>query len=127
MTTKLSCKGLSRSIQRFHIDDIEKSIVKYTIETINPNHTDLSLFASNHNEDIVNILRDNKTPICFDVFNALFENLLDQERKTKFGMIFTPKYIADFICNETFAKFEDLNNIKVIDPCCGCGIFSYLQ
>ncbi|GAA6828202.1 hypothetical protein HpBTM60_38920 [Helicobacter pylori] len=123
MTTKLSYKGLSRSIQRFHIDDIEKSIVKYTIETINPNHTDLSLFASNHNEDIVNILRDNKTPICFDVFNTLFENLLDQERKTKFGMIFTPKYIADFICNETFAKFEDLNNIKVIDPCCGCGIF----
>lgn len=96
MTTKLSCKGLSQSIQRFHIDDIEKSIVKYTIETINPNHTDLSLFASNHNEDIVNILRDNKTPICFDVFNALFENLLDQERKTKFWYDFYSKIYCRF-------------------------------
>ena len=125
MTTRMSYKGLSQNIQHFPATDIEKSIAKYAIEIINPTHTytELNSFANNPNETILNILRDNKTPICFDMFNALFENLLDKEKKTEFGMVFTPKYITDFICKETFAKFENLNNIKVIDPCCGCGIF----
>ncbi|MGX3098646.1 HsdM family class I SAM-dependent methyltransferase [Helicobacter sp. 23-1046] len=123
MTARLAYRELSQNIQRFPIDDIEKSIAKYAIETINLNHTELNLFANNYNESIVSILRDNKTPICFDMLNVLFENLLDKNKKTELGIIFTPKYITDFICKETFSKFDSLNEIKIIDPCCGCGIF----
>ena len=125
MTTRLSHKTLSQDIQRFSSLDIEKSIAKYAIETIKPTYTyaDLDLFAKNPNEAIMSILRNNKTPICFDIFNFLFENLIDKNKKIEFGMVFTPKYIADFICKETFSKFDNLNNIKILDPCCGCGIF----
>lgn len=125
MTTRLSHKTLSQDIQRFSSLDIEKSIAKYAIETINPAYAyaDLDLFAKNPNEAIMSILRNNKTPICFDIFNFLFENLIDKNKKIEFGMVFTPKYIADFICKETFSKFDNLSNIKILDPCCGCGIF----
>lgn len=125
MTTRLSHKTLSQDIQRFSSLDIEKSIAKYAIETINPAYAyaDLDLFAKNPNEAIMSILRNNKTPICFDIFNFLFENLIDKNKKIEFGMVFTPKYIADFICKETFNKFDNLSNIKILDPCCGCGIF----
>lgn len=125
MTTRLSHKTLSQDIQRFSSLDIEKSIAKYAIETIKPTYTyaDLDLFAKNPNEAIMSILRNNKTPICFDIFNFLFENLIDKNKKIEFGMVFTPKYIADFICKETFNKFDNLSNIKILDPCCGCGIF----
>lgn len=123
MTTRLSYRELSQNIQKFPTIEIEKSIAKYAIETINLNHTELNLFAKNYNESIVDILRDNKTPICFDVLNVLFENLLDKDKKTELGIVFTPKYITDFMCKEIFSKFDNLNEIKIIDPCCGCGIF----
>ena len=62
-------------------------------------------------------------PLCLETFNVLFEKLLEQSYKNENGIVFTPKYIADFICKDMLRSEVNLDSIKIIDPACGCGIF----
>ena len=51
-----------------------------------------------------------------------FEALLERENIEENGIVFTPKYIADYI-NDCVLKDMEYNGVKSIDPGCGCGIF----
>lgn len=59
-----------------------------------------------------------------------FEIALDKEYKRSHGVVYTPEYIAQAMIDDSFELWgldkdiSDWNNIKIIDPCCGAGIFT---
>lgn len=53
-----------------------------------------------------------------------FEALLEKDRVAENGIVFTPRYIADYIARTTIpAALPEDALPSVIDPGCGCGIF----
>ena len=60
-------------------------------------------------------------PLDIELFVEFFESLLEKDNITKNGIVFTPRYISDYIASSVI-KNPSLYT-KVIDPGCGCGIF----
>ncbi|MGN0894934.1 MAG: class I SAM-dependent DNA methyltransferase [Succinivibrio sp.] len=92
-----------------------------------------SLLANFSNEEIENILlkyfTDEQTEFTQELKRInfpreitflidYFESLIPSEVSSKNGIVFTPKYISDFIVKNTITSLG-----RVIDPSCGCGIF----
>lgn len=61
----------------------------------------------------------------FEELIELFEFVISPEEKIVNGAIYTPKYIREYITNQTFDEFENLEEIKICDPACGCAGFLY--
>jgi len=70
--------------------------------------------------------------ICsqFDTFSlkdleVVFENIIDNERKKKEGVVYTPDYIIDYIIKHSIKIFKQKSNdIPIVcDPACGSGGF----
>lgn len=53
----------------------------------------------------------------------VFEFVISPQEKVVTGAVYTPKAIREYILNECFASFDDLNNVTVCDPACGCSGF----
>ena len=60
-------------------------------------------------------------PLDIELFIEFFEALLEKENITENGIVFTPRYISDYITNSLIKNASV--QTKVIDPGCGCGIF----
>ncbi|MDE7264601.1 MAG: SAM-dependent methyltransferase [Anaeroplasmataceae bacterium] len=56
-----------------------------------------------------------------DVQN-LFEGSIDNQEKKQNGIVYTPKYIVDYIIENTI-DLETIEKKIVVDPACGCGAF----
>ena len=61
----------------------------------------------------------------FEELIELFEFVISPEEKIVNGAIYTPKYIREYITTQTFTEFENLEEIKICDPACGCAGFLY--
>lgn len=63
-------------------------------------------------------------PINIEFIIEYFEALLETNNKNENGIVFTPKYISDYICSDLIASDNNtLSDLTIIDPGCGCGIF----
>lgn len=69
--------------------------------------------------ELTRILEDVDFPCKIDFLIEFFEALLERETIEEHGIVFTPKYIADYIAQSSIV----FGDAKVIDPGCGCGIF----
>lgn len=124
MLIKSIHKETFEAIKNSSYQNIESTITQYTLNFIKPANSLHNLEKNiKIDKNLMNILKKNNFPICFESLNFLFESLLDEQYKSENGIVFTPKYIADFICQNIFNKFDNLDSIKIIDPSCGCGIF----
>lgn len=54
-----------------------------------------------------------------------YEEGLSKKKKVEYGIVYTPIEIVDYINNSVLAKWDKPHPPKVIDPCCGTGIFLY--
>ena len=62
--------------------------------------------------------------ISIETITYLFETLLEEETVVENGVVFTPEYIATFICDGIWKHITNWDKqTKIIDPGCGCGIF----
>ncbi len=62
--------------------------------------------------------------VDIETLTYLFEALLEFKEVTENGIVFTPQYIASYICKKVLSDLRFWNNnYKLIDPGCGCGIF----
>jgi len=52
-----------------------------------------------------------------------YEEGLSKKKKVEYGIVYTPIEIVDYINNSVLAKWDKPQPPKVIDPCCGTGIF----
>ena len=62
--------------------------------------------------------------IDFEHLIELFEFVISPSEKVVNGAIYTPSYIRDYIAENTLQMYMgQLNDIKAVDPSCGCGGF----
>lgn len=112
---------------------IRKSTIHYSEESVELGIMSYAFDAYNYEGEILcdlealvvkNILKENQVPTDIETIVELFEALIDQSVKDENGIVFTPKYIADYIVENTLCNLEDLSILpSIIDPACGCGIF----
>ncbi|WP_289028714.1 N-6 DNA methylase, partial [uncultured Algoriphagus sp.] len=66
-------------------------------------------------------------PICqfteLEELIQVFEFVISPEEKIVTGAVYTPKNIREYIVNQCFNSLDDLANVKICDPACGCGGF----
>lgn len=108
------------NIKHYDLNIIESSIARYYLNSIKKQPKKL---FSDYSEEIISILTQYEFPINIEYIIEFFEYLLDGDIKNTNGIVFTPKYISDYICTSLIEKksYEPQNNI--IDPSCGGGIF----
>lgn len=103
-----------------NILELEESLIEYIKIKVGIN----SLESTNIDMEIYNILNKEEFPIDIEYVIEFFEYLLDKDEKNQNGIVFTPKYISDFIVKDSLKDLKEWDeNIKIIDPGCGCGIF----
>ncbi len=105
-------------LDSFSITDIENGIMNYCLSKYNYSNNE---YSNSKSRKISNILEKNCFSTEIENIVEFFESLLSTSNKEENGIVFTPKYIADFINNNTMTQFPD--NLSIIDPGCGCGIF----
>lgn len=113
-------RDLSIKLKRFSVEEIENSISKYFLDSINKKNTETD---SKYSKDILNILSDASFPTELEFIIEFFEFLLESNKKNENGIVFTPKFIADYIFNTLLEKAPWTKQKKIIDPGCGGGIF----
>lgn len=123
-------KNVIRLLYKYDVSTIEKSLVQIFLDENNLKSNNkflieyLSSFDMINQEDIDNIILKNCEPLTFEKLERYFELLYPLKDKKFGGIYYTPYYIAEFIANEVL---RDNPNIKILDPSCGAGIFSYLS
>lgn len=113
-------KKIKENLNLYTIDDIENAVMIYAIN--NPVFT--AEYHSKAIMQVVALLKSFKLPRDIESIIEFFESLLSQDNKSENGIVFTPKYISDYIVHQTLSHITEWNeDIKIIDPSCGCGIF----
>lgn len=82
---------------------------------------EFSQYASKVDMHLINEFEKLALPLDIELFIEFFESLLEKDNITKNGIVFTPKYISDYIVSSVIKNAN--NQPKIIDPGCGCGIF----
>ncbi len=109
-----------KKLVKTDVEIIEESLIEY----IKVNAGMITLEDTSTDKKIYSIFIEEKFPIDIEYIIEFFEFLLDKEKKDENGIVFTPKYISDFIINDCFKNIKVWDkNIRIIDPGCGCGIF----
>lgn len=121
-------QNLSEILQPFSNQEIEASLLQYVInvkrikEKLVDDNLKKRLTLSN--DSIVSLFLKHNFPTSLEVVIEFFEFLTDRKVKNENGMVFTPKYISDFIVQDSLGDIKRYDKgIKIIDPACGCGIF----
>lgn len=88
----------------------------------------IQTYSIQQNDDDYALYKDFRELCEFNNFEDLikvFEFVISPEDKIITGAVYTPKSIREYIVDECFKNFDDLANIKICDPACGCGGFLY--
>jgi len=52
-----------------------------------------------------------------------YEKGISKKKKVEYGIVYTPPEIVDYINDSVLAKWSGVEPPRVVDPCCGTGIF----
>lgn len=108
-------KLIKKSINKIEETLIEYIKIKMEVNRLETANIDMEIYETFFNE---------KFPVDIEYIIEFFEYLLDKEQKNENGIVFTPKYISDFIVKDSLKSLSCWNkDIKIVDPGCGCGIF----
>lgn len=105
----------------FTIEEIEFGVMLYFLEE---NELDSLRFRNLTTNNVALILRQNGMPAGLEEIIDFFESLIENEQKSEDGIVFTPKYISDYIADNVLKGIDTYQkSIRIIDPGCGCGVF----
>lgn len=114
-------KQLKQKLSSFTDFDIENAIVSYYLSSQN---IDFNENYHSINENVIQLLKDYSFPTDLQYIIELFELLLDSHSIEENGIVFTPKYIAEYIVKQTLEGITEWSSdYTILDPGCGCGIF----
>ena len=107
--------------------EIEASVISYISNhsTISFSyHGDFVKYKGQENMQLMEYFNNVSFPVNIEFIIEYFEALLEGDKKNENGIVFTPKYISDYICSDLITN-DDINisELSIIDPGCGCGIF----
>lgn len=113
-------KSIKENLNSYDMNDIENAVMIYAIN----NHTLTEKYYSEETMQVISLLKSFRLSRDIESVIEFFESLLSQDNKSENGIVFTPKYIADYIVHQTLSHITEWQeDIKIIDPSCGCGIF----
>ena len=113
--------NLKKKLYHYSNEQIETGIMLYCLSDYGCEASD---YINDQSVEIVKILKNSELKTDLETVIEFFEYFLDTNDKNENGMIFTPRYIADYICKSVLDKINQYDSkISVIDPGCGCGIF----
>ena len=75
------------------------------------------------NKNLYTIINTQYKQISLKDLEAVFESLIDIDRKKAEGAVYTPEYIIDYILNYLLSNYKALNIPIICDPSCGSGGF----
>lgn len=104
---------------------IEASVIEYVCGKIGKQfiyQNELVVLEGKADKNLLELFKNIDLPINMEFLIEFFEALLEKENIEENGIVFTPKYVADYI-NDCVLKDMECNSIKSIDPGCGCGVF----
>lgn len=117
----LSYAVIKQRLSGYSFPNIEDGIMRYCL---NAYHCNSDCYNSKETAEIEVILRNAGIETDLETIIELFESLLEENNKNQNGIVFTPRYIAEYIAANLFEGLSKYNeNISIIDPGCGCGIF----
>ncbi len=108
----------------FSDEIIEATLIAYVSKKQNLKFyyaDDFLRYENKHDLSLLNEFNKLSVPLDIELFIEFFESLLEKDNITENGIVFTPKYIADYI-SDSVIKNVNIQT-RVIDPSCGCGIF----
>lgn len=114
-------KQLLKNFANYDDTTIENGVMAYCLNQIG---VDEHTFGFTGSLEVKTVLKANNFPFDLEIIIEFFEMMLDKNTVDENGIVFTPKYIADYIVKCTFENLEEWDDsISIIDPGCGCGIF----
>lgn len=113
-------KTIKKEFKEFLTDDIENGVMIYYLSKFQKSYTE---YKTEKALMVANTLKQYDMPVDIETVIEFFESLLDSSAKTENGIVFTPKYIADYIVEAVIKKKEWNKDKHFIDPGCGGGIF----
>ncbi len=122
-------RQLKSSLTKYTNEEIENGLIAYFLSKLGYSDNDevytvLREKAQKSVSEVERFLNNCNFPINIEILIDFFEYLIEENDKTENGIVFTPKFISDYIATELFNNLSEWNkNIRVIDPGCGCGIF----
>ena len=122
-------KKVLKLLKKYDVNTIEKSLIQLFLKQHNLKSNNLFLneyissFEMISKKDIDNIILKNCEMLSIEHLERYFELLFSSKDKKLGGIYYTPEYISQFIIKEVI---NDNPNIKIMDPSCGAGIFSYI-
>lgn len=112
-------------VKNYENQVIEASVIEYICGKIKKKFSyqeELAFLEGQANSELVTLFQNINFSIELEFVIEFFEALLEKENVEENGIVFTPKYIADYI-NDCVLEYEEVSDVKSIDPGCGCGIF----
>ena len=114
-------KQLQRLLSSFTDQEIEDGVTEYFLRSFGYEDNKSNLIV---NENVLQILSDVTFPVDLEYAIEFFESLLDVESVEENGIVFTPKYIAEYIVSQAMEGVSEWSDdFAIVDPACGCGIF----
>ncbi|MFW2477102.1 MAG: HsdM family class I SAM-dependent methyltransferase [Sediminibacterium sp.] len=75
--------------------------------------------------EFVKIITSEKENFGVEDLIELFEFVISPEDKIVTGAVYTPVNIRKYIISQCLSKSEDINDVTICDPSCGCSGFLY--
>ncbi len=130
MATKIKINTIITILKnKFSSNEIIHSVLKIWCETNNidpnllKNLSECSKYNSNNNADLSNLIKKDLTLHTLKDLEAIFESLIDSDRKKAEGAVYTPDYIIDYIINYSLSIYKATDIPIICDPACGSGGF----
>ena len=112
---------LKKQLAKFTSTQVEDGIMAYCLKSYS---CDASEYSSEASELVEKKLKAFSLTTDLETIVELFESLVEEGNKDTNGIVFTPKYITNYIITNVFNNCDEWNeNLSIIDPSCGCGIF----
>lgn len=120
-------KKMIKIVEGYPNDIIEATMIAYICEKEQKKFTYQGEFLKYEqliDKDLLAKIRLESFPSEIELLIEFFEALLDKGNINENGIVFTPKYITNYIDSQVMNELEEYSgDISIIDPGCGCGIF----
>lgn len=131
--TKLNKKRINTEInnlkKKYSIGSLYYSFIKLffknnQLSLDNLEHlNECSKYKKFHNNDLWEEIKNKYDSFSLKDLEAVFESVIDIERKKAEGAVYTPDYIIDYIIDYSLNIYKGINLPIICDPCCGSGGF----
>ena len=119
--------NLSNGIyEKYSQRELEAAAIKLLMDHYDSTASSEAIYDNNSERisECERFLQDNNFSPDIENVISFFETFEDTGAVSRNGIVFTPLYIAKYMVKLMLASLSSWNeDIRILDPCCGCGIF----